>query len=354
MQDPIRVLLLGTGRIGSGIARAVLGKPGLNLVGAFGRRPERAGLDLGRAIGLGRELGIAVGNQLTTIVEETRPSIAIQATCSTVADAADEVTALLERGVHVISIAEQMVYPAAGSPDMARNLNQLARDHQVSVLGTGVNPGFVLDLLVIALTGVCTEIRRITATRTNDLAPYGHTVLQAQGVGLSPEEFYERLDSGGVVGHVGFPESMHMIASCIGWTIDRIDEVREPIIARVERATPLAKVKPGRVAGCSHSAVAYAGDEPVIRFVHPQQVLPQAEGVETGDTIQIEGTPDLQMQVRPEIPGAPATIGLAVNMIPRVLNAEPGLHTMADLPVPSAMSADARRFVRQAARAIDK
>lgn len=350
MQDPIRVLVLGTGKIGSEIARVILNKPGLELVGAFGRRLERSGLDLGRAIGLGQDLGIVIGNKLPHLVEEAKPHVAIQATCSTVADAIGEVSTLLCSGVHVISIAEEMAYPAAGSPEMAPKMDKLATDHGVSLLGTGVNPGFVLDLLVITLSGVCTDIRRIVAKRTNDLAPYGHSVLKAQGVGLSREEFQRRLDAGSVVGHIGFRESIHMIATSIGWKIDRIDEAREPIIARVARETPLVTVAPGHVAGCLHSAVAYAGGEPIIELTHPQQVHPHLEGVETEDTIQIEGTPDIKLHLSPEIPGALATVALAVNMIPRVLNAEPGLHTMADLPVPVAMLADARKFLTTAAR----
>lgn len=350
MQDPIPVLLLGTGNMGSEIARVVLGKPGLDLVGAYGRRPERAGLDLGRVIGMEHELGIAIRNELAGLLEEARPRVAIQATCSTVADASSEITTLLERGVHVISIAEEMVYPAAGSPDTAQQLHRLARDHRVSVLGTGVNPGFVLDLLIITLTGICTDIKRISARRTNDLAPYGHSVLKSQGVGLSREKFYEYRDTGSIVGHVGFRESIHMIAAAVGWHIDRIDQTVEPIIARAARVTPLVTVAPGHVAGCLHTAAAYAGGERVIDLVHPQQVCPRAEGIETGDNIQIDGEPGIQLNVRPEIPGAIATSALAVNMIPRVLNAEPGLHTMADLPVPSAMLADAREFVIQPAR----
>lgn len=346
MQDPIPVLLLGTGNMGSAIARAVLGKPGLDLVGAYGRRPERAGLDLGRVIGLERKLGIVIRNELAGLVEEAEPRVAIQATCSTIVDAIDEISTLVEHGVHVISIAEEMVYPEAGSPDTAQQLHRLARDHRVSVLGTGVNPGFVLDLLIITLTGVCTDIRRICARRTNDLAPYGHSVLKSQGVGLSPAKFHENRDAGRIVGHIGFRESIHMIAAAVGWQIDRIDQTVEPIIARAARVSPLVTVAPGHVAGCLHMAVAYAGGERVIELVHPQQVDPQAENIATEDHIQIEGDPGIQLHVRPEIPGAIATSALTVNMIPRVLNAEPGLHTMADLPVPSAMLADARGFVK--------
>ena len=338
--------MLGIGQMGSGIARLVLDKQGLELVGACGHRAEHLGMDVGRAIGLNRDLGIRISADLDSTIQTTRPHVAIQATCSRAADAAAEISTLVRHGIHVISIAEEMAYPACASGALADELHRLAVANKVSILGTGINPGFVLDLLVIALTGVCAAVESITATRVNDLSPYGPTVLRSQGVGLSPEEFEQGVKDRSVVGHIGFPQSIHMIAATLGWEIARITESREPIITRVRRETPFVKVAPGQVAGCLHTAIAYRDEKPVITLVHPQQIHPHLEGVATGDTIEIRGNPHVRLAGSPEIPGGTATIALAVNMIPRVLNARPGLHTMADLPVPAAMLDDARRLVR--------
>ncbi len=346
MHEPIRVLLLGTGQMGSAIARVVLEKPGLTLVGAYARRRERAGMDLGRAIGLGRDLGLPVRTELATAIEATRPHVAIQATCSRLVEAADEIITLLDHGVHVISIAEEMAYPAAADAARAQALHRLALDRGAALLGTGINPGFVLDLLVITLTGVCADIESITARRSNDLAPYGPTVLRAQGVGLTVEAFEQGVADGSVFGHIGFLQSLHMIAASVGWEIERIEERREPIVSRVRRATPFVTVEPGQVAGCLHTAVAYRKGHPAISLIHPQQVHPQLEGMQTGDAIEITGRPNVRLEGRPEIPGGQATAALAVNMIPRVLNAPPGLYCMADLPAPAALLGDARSFIR--------
>ena len=127
-----------------------------------------------------------IANDLAALVEETRPDIAIQATCSRLADAFDEIATLLIHGVNVISIAEEMAYPMCASSELAGELKRLAIDNDAVALGTGINPGFVLDLLVIALTGVCSRVDSITAERVNDLSPYGPSVLGAQGVGLTP------------------------------------------------------------------------------------------------------------------------------------------------------------------------
>jgi 4-hydroxy-tetrahydrodipicolinate reductase len=349
MHDPIRVLVLGTGQMGIGIARLVLAKQGLMLASVYARRRERAGLDLGRVLGLERDLGIPISADLAAVTEHSHPHIAIQATCSRLTDAAGEILTLVRQGVAVISIAEEMAYPACSSPVIADELHRLAMARRVAVLGTGVNPGFVLDMLVIALTGVCADIRTITAERINDLSPYGPTVLRSQGVGLSPEAFQEGLGNGTVTGHCGFPQSLHLIATAISWTIERIEQTRQPIISRVRRETPLVTVEPGQVAGCLHTAIAYVADQPVITLNHPQQIRPELEGVETGDTITITGTPTLCLRGTPEIPGGVATCALAVNMIPHVLNAAPGLHTMTDLPVPAALLGDVRRLVHRQA-----
>ena len=346
MRDLIRVVVLGTGQMGSGIARLLLKKQGLQLVAAYARRAERSGLDLGQLIGLDKKLGISVSNDLETTLKQRRPDVAIQATCSKMADAMEEITTLIRHGVHVISIAEEMTFPAVCSPTFAEQIHRLASTNRVAVLGTGINPGFILDLLVITLSGVCADIQSITAKRVNDLSPYGPSVLMSQGVGFSPEAFQTGLENNSVVGHIGFTESIHMIATALGWEIEHIEEKKEAIVTQVRRETPFISIEPGQVAGCYHTAVAYRKGEPVITLIHPQQIHPSLEGVETGDYIEIKGTPNVRISGSPEIPGGQATCALAVNMIPRVLTASPGLYTMAQLPVPAAMLGDARELVK--------
>jgi 4-hydroxy-tetrahydrodipicolinate reductase len=331
--------------MGSGIARMVLAKPGLELVGAFSKRAHRGGMDLGEVIGLDRVLGISINSDLEKVIEETQPEVAIQASYSRATDAAIDISTLVQHGINVISIADEMVYPQQKFPALAESLHWEAVSHGVSILGTGANPGFVLDLLVITLTGVCADIHTITARRVNDLSAYGPSVLASQGVGLTIDAFHEGLQNFTIVGHVGFVESMHMIASAVGWEIERIEETREPIVSQVRRATLFVTVEPGQVAGCHHKAIAFVGGIPVITLDHPQQVEPQLEGIQTGDSIEILGSPHINISGSPEIPGGQATMALAINTIPRVLNSAPGLHTMTDLPVSAAMLTDARRFL---------
>ena len=194
------------------------------------------------------------------------------------------------------------------------------------------------------MTGACLKIDRIKASRINDLSPFGKTVMETQGVGTTPEEFKRGLEKGDIVGHIGFQQSIAMIGNAVGWRIDRIEETREPIISITERKTAVAHVKPGMVAGCRHTGRGFCGDELKIELIHPQQILPAIEGIETGDYIDIYGEPDIHLSIKPEIPGGKGTIALATNMIPEVINAAPGLLNMSELPVPKCLMDDIKEI----------
>ena len=332
-----RVVQWGLGAMGSGMARLVLEKDGLELVGGIDMRPDYVGKDLGEVLGAGRKLGVVVTNDPATVLDRAKVDLVVIATTSWTREQAPDLRRILSAGINCISIAEELAAPEAQSPALAAELDALAKENGVSLLGTGVNPGFVLDLVVVTLSGVCHSVERIEASRVNDLSPYGPTVMKTQGVGTTPEEFAKGVAEGSIVGHVGFPESIRMISDALGLGVTRIEESREPIVSKVYRETPHVKVAPGMVAGCAHVAVGYAGEKPVVRLVHPQQIHPHLEGQGTGDYINIYGKPEIHMSTGPEIAGGIATMGVAVNMIPHVVAATPGLKSMVDLPVPAAL-----------------
>jgi 4-hydroxy-tetrahydrodipicolinate reductase len=323
--------------MGGGMARLMLTKPGLAIVGAVDGRPEFVGRDLGEVLGIDRCLGVKVTDRPEAVLDRRSVDVVVLATTSWVRRQMPDLRAAIGAGVNCVSIAEEMAAPEAGSPELAAEIDALARANGVTVLGTGVNPGFVLDLLVVTLTGGCHSVERVEASRVNDLSPYGPTVIATQGVGLTPEAFRAGVAEGSIVGHVGFPESIHMISEAIGLGVDRIEQSREPIISTVRRETPHVTVEPGMVAGCAHVGVGFQGDREVVRLVHPQQVHPQLEGQETGDYIHVHGVPDVHMAITPEVAGGHATMGMAVNMIPLVVAASPGLKRMIDLPAPAAL-----------------
>jgi 4-hydroxy-tetrahydrodipicolinate reductase len=332
-----RVVQWGLGAMGSGMARLMLEKDGLEVAGAIDMRPDYVGKDLGDVLGAGRRLGVVVTNDPASALDKAKVDLVVIATTSWTKEQMPDLKKILSAGINCISIAEELAAPEAQNPVLAAELDALAKANGVSILGTGVNPGFVLDLLVVTLSGVCHDVERIEASRVNDLSPYGPTVMKSQGVGTTPEQFAAGVADGSIVGHVGFPESIRMISDALGLGVTRIEESRVPIVSTVYRETPHVKVAPGMVAGCAHVAVGYAGEKPVVKLVHPQQIHPHLEGQGTGDYINIFGKPEIHMSTGPEIAGGIATMGVAVNMIPHVVAATPGLKSMVDLPVPAAL-----------------
>ncbi|MBN2252927.1 MAG: NADP-binding protein [Kosmotogaceae bacterium] len=328
-----RVLVWGLGAMGSGVARNISKKEDLRLVGAVEKDPERIGKDLGEYLG-GEKTGRLVYSDIEKAIVETKPDIVVIATNSFVEEVLPKIEAAARHHVDVLTIAEEMAFPFVSHPEESEVLENIAWRYGVSILGTGINPGFVLDLLIIAMTGACLKVERIEARRINDLSPFGKTVMETQGVGTSPEEFRRGTETGNIVGHIGFQQSIAMIGNALGWEIDRIEESREPIISNTERKTAVAHVKPGMVAGCKHVGRGYCGEKLLIELVHPQQILPETEGVETGDYIDIYGDPEIHLSIKPEIPGGKGTIALATNMIPAVIEAAPGLIEMSELPIP--------------------
>ncbi len=290
-------------------------------------------MDVGELFEDKKEVGIKISSSLNQILDK-KIDVLIHATSSRVSEVYDELVPVLKNRINIITIAEEMAYPWVSNKTLADSLDELARENGVTILGTGVNPGFVLDTLIITLTGVMKKIDKIYAKRVNDLSPYGPTVMKTQGVGTTLKEFNEGINNGTIVGHFGFPESINMIADALCWKVDRVIEIREPIISKTLRKTKYVEVKEGMVAGCRHIAKGIIDGEEKIVLEHPQQVLPQLEGVETGDYIKIDGEPPINFVNKPEISGGIATISIAVNMIPLVYDAKPGLLSMKDLPVP--------------------
>lgn len=328
----------GFGEMGKGIAENILNKEGtLKLAGVIDINPNLVEKDVG--ILLGKEkIGIKVSSNPEKILDEVNPDIVILSTNSFVKNVFPQIATVVKKHINLITIAEEMAYPFHTYPEESNLIDSLAKRHGVTVLGTGINPGFVLDTLIITLTAVCKKVKKITARRVNDLSPFGPTVMKTQGVGTTVEEFYRGLEKGEIVGHIGFAQSINMIADALGWKLEKIEEIREPIISNVQRKTKHVEVKPGMVAGCKHIGRGYVNGEPVIELEHPQQIRPELENVETGDYIYIEGEPDINLSIKPEIPGGIGTIAMAVNMIPMVMQHTPGFYSMKDFQVPRCLN----------------
>jgi len=341
----IKVITWGLGNMGRGITEMLLTKEGIEVVGAIEKRVSKD-VDLGIFLNKEVRLNVPVGNDPERIILQTEPDLCILAINSFVKGVVEEISVLASHGVNVITIAEEMAYPYYSEPLLSERIDKVAKENGISVLGTGVNPGFVLDTLILQLSMCVRRVDKIKAVRINDLSPFGMTVMEEQGVGRTEEDFRKGIEDGSVYGHVGFLQSIPMLAKALGLEYDEIVQTREPIISKVYRETKDVVVKTGMVAGCNHTAVAKKDGVEVIILEHPQQVRPDLEEIETGDYIEIFGDPNIKMQIKPEVPGGIGTIAAAVNVIPHVLNAQPGLITMLDIPVVHAIMDDFRNHLK--------
>ncbi|MCS7172150.1 MAG: dihydrodipicolinate reductase [Armatimonadetes bacterium] len=312
MRNRLRVVQYGLGSIGLGIARILLERPDVELVGAVDVAPEKVGRDLGELLGMD-ELGVRVSAE-GAIAE--RADVVLHATHSHLAQVVPQILEAVRAGANVISTCEELVYPWFHHAQEAERLDEAARARGVTVTGVGVNPGFVMDLLPLVLTAACAAVGSIRVERRVDVSRRREALRRKAGVGLSEEEFWSALAEG-KVGHVGLAESVALIGAALGWPLELIADHVEPI--------RLSGV-PG-VAGVHQVARGLVGGEERIRLE-----LTLALGLTPGDRIVIQGEPSLEVEIPGGLHGDVATCALAVNTIPLVVQAPPGLRTILELP----------------------
>lgn len=345
--ENIKVVIWGFGAMGKGMAEMLLTKKGVSITGVCDLHPDLVGKPLYEVLNEEKSEynKVIIDDNIERLLDKEQCDVVLLATDSFTKKAFSKMKMILERGINVISTAEEMAYPKAQEPELAEELDKIAKDNNVTVLGTGINPGFIMDLLVVALSGVMTDVKYIEANRVNSLSPFGPAVMEEQGVGITKEKFDEGVKNNTLSGHVGFSESIHMIADAIGVKIDSFEQQMKAIVSNVERKSKYGYVKAGHVAGVNMTGQGIVDGKVFIDMKHPQQIEPELEGTSTGDYINIKGTPEVHMAITPEIDGGIGTIAMCVNMIPHVLNAKPGLKTMLDLPVPRAILGDMRDLV---------
>ncbi len=329
---PIRVVQYGMGPIGQACARVLLGKARTGhalLVGALDISPALVGQRVGSLLGDTSDVII------TSDAEETlalcKPNVVLHTTGSFLGRVKDQILRCVRAGAHVISSTEELTFPYYKYPEISEKIDAVAKDYGVVVMGTGVNPGYAMDTLALAATGVSTSAQRIEVDRIVDASLRRKPLQRKVGAGLSPGEFYARRDRG-EFGHIGLRESLRIVAAGLGWVLDEIEEALEPILASRTLATEYFTVEPGHTAGIHQTAIGRCGGTERIRLT-----LKMYLGAEDPvDRVRIFGTPPIDMVVKGGIFGDTATVGSLVNAIPRVMEAPPGLHTMITLPVPRA------------------
>jgi 4-hydroxy-tetrahydrodipicolinate reductase len=327
MTDTIRVVQYGLGPIGCATARLIVEREGLELVGGIDIAPAKAGRDLGTVIGLPHELGIPVDSQLVNCLRRTPADVVVHTTNSYFDLFKEQIIEIVGLGLDVVSTSEELVFPWLSHEPEATEIDKRAREAGKTVLGTGVNPGFVMDSLPLYLTGICHHVDRIDVKRVINASLRRGPFQLKIGAGLSVAEFEKRMATGRM-GHVGLPESIDMVFHRLGKHLTAYESDLEPLIADRTITTDFVTVAPGLVRGLKQTARAYAsGDEfMTLTFI----AALEAEG--EGDTIKIAGRPNLEVELY-GTNGDLATTAIAANAIRRVKAAAPGLITMDDMPM---------------------
>ncbi len=327
---PTRVMVMGLGPIGAGVARQLVARKNFKVVSAVDVDPAKVGRDLGEVVGLGRKTGIKVGADVAAAIRKTKPQVAVLCTSSALKKVRPQVEAVLKLKVPIVSTTEELAYPWFSNKPLARKIDAAAKKAKVAVVGTGVNPGFAMDALPIALTAICERVDAVRVDRVQDARIRRLPFQQKIGSGLTPAEFAEKVKAL-AVRHVGLTESISMIADALGFELDRITDEIQPKIAEAPVESQFLRVEAGKVCGIVQDGVGSVNGEPVI-VLHMEAYLGAPE---TFDRVQIEGSPRLDVKASGGYHGDLATVSIAVNSIPKVLAAPPGLHTMRTLALPS-------------------
>lgn len=323
---PVPVVVMGLGFIGQEIARAALSSPEVELIGAVDPQPSLVGRPLGDVLGQAGPR-FKISESLERAVGRRKGVVVLHATSSRLAQVMDQLMEALKLGLPVASTCEELAFPYLKYPELAEKLERAAQKAGVAIVGTGVNPGFVLDRLVATAGQVCGPVRKATVSRVVDARTRREALQRKVGAGLTEEEFFDLVDRE-ELGHVGLVESAALAALGLGLDCDDFEEEVAPVFAEEDIAGGAFVVKKGRVAGMFQSVVGLEEGQERVRLE-----LTIAVGAEDPrDRIEIDADPRLVLEIPGGVAGDRATANALVNAAPRLTAAEAGLLTVLELP----------------------
>jgi hypothetical protein len=324
----IRVIQYGVGPIGAALLRLLREKKAIEVIGGIDSDPAKAGRDLGEVVGApDAPWGVPVVADAAEMLQESA-DIVVHATSSYLPDVQDQLLACLAAEACVVSTCEELAYPFRKHPEISAKLDAEAKTWGVALVGAGVNPGFVMDKLVLTLSAAAQRIESARVTRIVDAGQRRLPLQRKIGAGLSVEEFRQKV-AAGVIKHHGLPESVAMVSDALGLAVDEITETIEPVVAAKRVRTEFLEVAEGSAAGVHQIARGLAAGQEKI-YMELQMYV---GATEPRDTIELRGEPNLSLTIPGGTHGDTATAAIVVNTIPAILDAPAGLRTMRDLPI---------------------
>ncbi len=327
MADIIRAIQYGCGPIGVAVGSLAARRGDIELVGALDVDPEKVGRDLGALREDGEDLGVIVSDDAVALFAATSPDIVFHTTGSSFPGIFGQLEGIIGAGVNIVSTCEELSFPWLTEPDLTGKLDSIAREGGVTVLGTGINPGFLMDLWPLAMTAPCQDIRHVRGVRIQDASPRRLPFQVKIGASRTPDEFQQLVDEG-TLRHVGLPESVAMIAGALGWELDDIQESIEPVMAEEPVSSPLMSVEAGQAAGVKQIGRGLIEGREVINLEFQAYI----GAPDPYDAVYVTGTPNMEVILKGGMHGDIGTAAVTVNAARRVVEAPPGFVTMKDLP----------------------
>lgn len=327
--ERIRVVIYGLGQIGLETAKVLLGRRDMQLVGVIDNDPEKLQRDVADLAGLTRPSGVRVSNRPDDVLGVSRPDVVVLTTGSRFKKILPQIKECVNARTNVISSCEELLLPHVRFATQTRELDKLAKARDVAVLGTGVNPGFVMDTMALAATAPCLELKSVRVERVVDASTRRENLQRKIGAGLTTAQFRKGVKKE-ELGHVGLLESAHLVAEGLGWQLDKVDEKIKPVVAKKRVRTPYLTVQVGQVAGIHHVVRGIKNRKEVMSL--DLQMYVGAK--KPSDRITVQGRPNVSMFFENGVAGDEATIAMLLATIPAVSKLEPGVRSMVDVPTP--------------------
>ncbi len=328
--NKIKIAQFGLGPIGIETLKLAATKPWVEIVGGIDIDPDKIGKRLSEITGDPSIRDARVHRSLDDLLAKVKPDVIFHTAVSRVSAAFSQVAPMVRRGINVVSSCEELLFPQLREPELAVKLDKACKDGGARLLGTGVNPGFVMDVLPVCLTGMCRHVTAVHVQRVVNAATRRGPLQKKIGSGLAPAEF-ERLFNEGRAGHAGLQESAALIAHCLGWKLSELTETGRAMVASHDLRTRFVEVKKGQCCGLHQTAVGKVNG--AIRLTLDIKMYLDAPNPH--DACQIEGEPPLNLVINGGVAGDGATVAALVNAAPRILKAPPGLLLMTDIGTPA-------------------
>jgi hypothetical protein len=322
----INTVHVGIGPLGQKVLRYTVERGCFNIVGAVDPDPEKAGKDLGRLCGI-EPLGITIRDNLADAIEGQSVDVALVTTVSSLVALESQVAELANARLNIVSTCEELFYPWKTNPEIAGRIDEICRKNGIACVGTGVNPGYLMDLLPTVLSGLCQSVRKVEVWRVQDASVRRFPFQQKIGAGLTLDEF-EAKRKAGTLRHVGLPESVDFIAERLGFKLDKKTESLEPVVAESQIDTGYKPIAKGMACGVQQVGRGFVGDREVITLNFRAAVSEP----ESYDQVHIEGEPEIKSRITGGVNGDIATCAITLNAVRSILQVGPGLKTMAQIP----------------------